>query len=163
MSGFGDDDVAEVSTSGAAETVSARSERSQRSLAMFDNIRATMYVTMSGLMYAGIEMEQAAELLAEEYRGEGMEDAAASVSTFFGAVATALNSETGDNAKKMIGTAAWRAFGMKFVGPEEMALLKALTVSNSPDRILRACADVINQVQGERVVGSPSSFRRFAS
>jgi hypothetical protein len=44
-----------------------------------------------------------------------------------------------------------------------MALLKALSVSPSPDRILQACAGIIGQYEGERVVGSPANFRRFAS
>jgi hypothetical protein len=129
---------------------------------MFDNVRGTMYATMAGLIHAGIDMEQAAAILSAEYRSEKMEDAATSVAIFFGETVKAIK-EGGKDVSAMIGDAALRAFGTKFVGPEEMALLKALAVSPSPDRILQACAGIIGQYEGERAAGSTSSFRRFAS
>jgi hypothetical protein len=165
MSGFDEDDV--FATEAASFERESRGgfdrlARAPRALAMFDNIRGTMYATMAGLIHAGIGMEQAAAILSAEYRNEKMDDAATSVAMFFGETVKALEAG-GKDASAEIGDAALRAFGTKFVGPEEMALLKALAVSPSPDRILQACAGIIGQYEVERVVGSPANFRRFAS
>ncbi len=165
MSGFDEDDAfATEATSFDREGRSGfdRLARSPRALSMFDNTRRIMYATMAGLIHAGIGMNEAAAILAAEYRSEKMDDAAASVSMFFGQTVQALEIG-GTEAPALIGDAALRAFGTKFVGPEEMALLKALAVSQSHDRILQACAAIIGQCEGERVVGSTANFRRFAS
>lgn len=167
MSGFDEDDVFATDAVGMGRESRGgfeRRMRSNRALSMFDNIRGTMYAAMAGLIHAGIEMSEAAEILSAEYRNEKMDDAATSVSIFFGEVVKALGKrERGDDAAARIGDAALRAFGTKFVGPEEMALLKALAVSGNPDRILQACAGIIGQYEGERVTGSAANFRRFAS
>lgn len=165
MSGFDEDDVfATEATSFERESRSGfdRLAKSSRALSMFDNVRGTMYATMAGLIHAGIGMEQAAAILSAEYRSEKMEDAATSVAMFFGEAVKAIEGG-GKDVSALIGDAASRAFGAKFVGPEEMALLKALAVSPSPERILQACAGIIGQYEGERVTGSTANFRRFAS
>jgi hypothetical protein len=165
MSGFDEDDVFATEATGPERESRGgfeRIARSSRALTMFDNIRGTMYATMAGLIHAGIGMEQAAGILSEEYRSEKMDDAAASVTIFFGEAARAIEGG-GKDVSAVIGDAAMRAFGSKFVGPEEMALLKALAVSPSPDRILQACAGIIGQYEGERVAGPTANFRRFAS
>ncbi len=165
MSGFDEDDVfATEATSFEREGRSGfdRLARSSRALSMFDNVRGAMYATMAGLIHAGIGMEQAAAILSAEYRSEKMDDAATSVAMFFGEAAKAIEGG-GKDVAAVIGDAASRAFGAKFVGPEEMALLKALAVSPSPERILQACAGIIGQYEGERVAGSTANFRRIAS
>jgi hypothetical protein len=169
MSGFGEDDSSpeEVVARGtvgqaAQEALDHRASRSKRGLTMFDTIRATMYSTMSGMIEAGIGMAEAAEMLSREYAGEGMEDAAASVSIFFGETVSALSTGGGMAVADRIGDAALRAFGTKFVGAEEMALLKALSVTSKPEKILLACARLLAQYRGEYSAGAVSSFRRFA-
>lgn len=165
MSGFDEDDVfANEASSFERESRNGfdRIARSSRALSMFDNVRGTMYATMAGLIHAGIGMEHAAAILSAEYKNEKMDDAATSVAMFFGDAAKAIEGG-GKDVSATIGDAALRAFGAKFVGPEEMALLKALAVSPSPDRILQACAGIIGQYEGERATGSTASFRRFAS
>jgi hypothetical protein len=168
MSGFDEDDVFATETNADdrdnhGRGAFGRLARSARALSMFDNVRGTMYSAMAGLIYAGIGMEESATILADEYRKEKMEDAATSVTIFFTDTVRALAMGDRRAAAEIIGEAALRAFGTKFVGPEEMALLKALAVSQSPDRILQACAAIIGQYERDRISGSGSTFRRFAS
>lgn len=167
MSGFDEDDGFASEAAGyereARESLERRAARSKRALAMFDNVRSTMYLTMAGLLEAGIGIAEAAALLSAEYGNEKMNDAESSVSIFFGEVSTLLaNKLSAGDASALIGDAALRAFGVAFVGPEEMALLKALAVSTHPERLLLACARLLDQYDGERSVGTVTSFRRVA-
>lgn len=164
MSGFGDDDISVEVNASERENSAAidRRARRMRSLTMFDNIRTTMYSTMAGLIDAGLDMPTAASILAAEYSAEKMDDASASVTMFFEGVHGILG-ETGQDAKvaaERIGEIAFRSFGEKFVGPEEMALLKALSMSGNPARLFSAIAALLAQYERERAAGAVASFRR---
>lgn len=166
MGGFGDDDFSvDEMSSGEREVhpgVDRRSARRMRSLTMFDNIRATMYTTMAGLMDAGLDMPTAAAILADEYAGEKMDDASASVRRFFDAVTVILDEDAKDpkGAAVKIGETALRAFGERFVGPEEMSLLKAIPYSKAPAKLFLSIAGLIAQYERERAAGAVATFRR---
>lgn len=165
MSGFGDDDFSLEEHSAVDRNAAlARRARRLKSLTMFDNIRATMYSAMAGMLEAGLEMQEASEILADEYEREKMDDAAASVALFFGTVAPALSAGKGKRHEQsdLIGDTALRAFGEKFVGPEEMALLKSLSIAAEPAKIFAGIAKIIAQYEQERASGTSATFRRVA-
>lgn len=165
MSGFGDDDISgeEVNVGGREDSTAIEHRaRRLRSLTMFDNIRTTMYLTMAGMIDSGLDMPTAAAILAEEYAAEKMDDASASVTMFFESVHGILSEKERDPkaAAAKIGEVAFRSFGEKFVGPEEMALLKALSISGHPARLFSAIAGLLSQYERERAAGAVASFRR---
>lgn len=167
MSGFDEDDGFAGEAAGherdARDSLERRAARSKRALSMFDSARSTMYLTMAGLLEAGIGLAEAAALLSSEYGNEKMNDAASSVSIFFGEVSSVLaNKQSAGEAATLIGDAALRAFGGAFVGPEEMTLLKALAASPQPERILLACVRLLDRYDGERNAGTVTNLRRVA-
>ncbi|NTF17094.1 hypothetical protein G6L37_01450 [Agrobacterium rubi] len=164
MSGFGDDEIAENGNGGERENVAGggRIVRRRRALTMFDSIRATMYSTMAGMIEAGLDEATAASFLSDEYGNQDMGDASASVSLFFEELKAIREQdrEVPARASARIGEVALRAFGEKFVVPEEMALLKALAVTKSPEKIFLACSRLLGQYERERASGIVPTYRR---
>jgi len=119
--------------------------------------RMALYLTMAGLLEGGFGLNEAAGLVANEYQAAEMRMHAYSAQTFFGGVETAAACP---NPAAEIGILATRAFGRNFVGPEEMALLRALPVAKVPAAVLRSAAAVIGLEYRSADLQSPMAVRR---
>lgn len=168
MSGFDEDDgfVTEtpVKTLEHKSGSTARMGRGGRALSMFDAQRSSLFGTMAGLLDGGLPMDVATELLSSEFRREGANDAAMSVDMFFGTVAAVRNA-AGEGPYQesfsRIEDAAFEAFGNKFVGAEEMSLLKALAVASLPSRILESCSLLLSRYEASRAPSMANPARRY--
>lgn len=141
-----------------------RINRNGRALSMFDAQRATLYSTMAGLIDGGLEIRTATSMLSSEFTREGSADASTSVQLFFGAIADArelLISGPDAGVFAKVEDAAFEAFGNRFVGAEEMSLLKALAVSPMPARILESCSMLLGKYEAGRLKGVMAPVRKF--
>lgn len=127
-----------------------------RALVMFDAQRMTLYATIAGMVEAGIEIREAAEIVAEEFEAADDPKAAKSVRVFFAGLEGARTSGRG-----AVRNLAKAAFGEKFVCPEEMALLTSLVAAPKPERILEAASRLLElqtRTRAAAVVGSQQRF-----
>ena len=157
MAAFDDDDFAEVER----QTPKAEVVRQFRRSVMLDVQRATMYSTFAALVRAGMSVGDATELLHGEYESREDWSSAQAVKVFFSAVDTARSSSE-DLPLRMasIAEAAVEAFGAKFIGAEEMALLKAMVPAHDVAALLGACSGLLEQYQSQRLAGHGASLRR---
>lgn len=102
-----------------------------------DSSRLRVFLTMAGLVEAGIGLGEAAELIADEYEAAGILKDAASIKGFFAAASLDVEPEK-------LREVARDAFGATFVGIEELLLLSILPRSSDKAATLRAIAGLIS-------------------
>lgn len=114
-----------------------------------DGERVNLYLTLSGLLDAGIPAETALRLIDTESKAQNRKHNAERIAEFFLAVTTAREAvranDNGDfsTVTDTIGEAAERCFGRNFASPDELVLLRGLAYTDNVTAILRAAADVI--------------------
>lgn len=119
--------------------------------------RIALYLTMAGLLEGGFSIKEAAGLVANEYQAAEMRMEAFCARTFFEGVEVAAACP---NPSAEMGILATRAFGRNFVGPEEMALLRALPIAREPSAVLRGAAAVVGLEYRDLAVQSPRAVRQ---
>ncbi|MCS4088998.1 hypothetical protein [Rhizobium sp. BK176] len=115
---------------------------------LLDEERISVYLTLAGLLDAGVDMDTALVLFGTESKAQKKKYNADRVSEFFTTARTARdvvkNRIDGDAPHTdVIGEVAAKCFGRMFPSPEELVLLRGLAYTDNVSAILRAAADII--------------------
>jgi len=130
-----------------------------------DSERVSLYVTLSGLIEAGIELDTALMLVQTEAKAQNKKGNAERISQFFTVVQQARDAVIqggSDNLTDLIGEAAARCFGRNFVIQDELVLLRGLAYTDNMPPILRSAAEIIRNKTSAHAPTRPSAtLRRF--
>lgn len=115
---------------------------------LLDEERISVYLTLAGLLDAGVDMDTALILFGTESKANKKKYNADRVSEFFTTARTAREivknrPETDAPHTDVIGEVAAKCFGRIFPSPEELVLLRGLAYTDNVPAILRAAADII--------------------
>ena len=115
-----------------------------------DSDRVNLYLTLSGLLEAGIPTSTALMLVQTEAKAQNRKASAELISDFFAVVRKARDTVKDIDASAdqtgptdVIGEAAERCFGKNFMSADELVLLRGLAHTDNAPAILRAAADII--------------------
>jgi hypothetical protein len=115
---------------------------------LLDEERISVYLTLAGLLDAGVDLDTALVLFGTESKAQKKKYNADRVSEFFTTARTArdvVKNRTQHDAPHtdVIGEVAAKCFGRIFPSPEELVLLRGLAYTDNVSAILRAAADII--------------------
>jgi len=112
---------------------------------LLDGERVATYLTLAGLLEAGIDTERAVSLLQTETRARKSGHNADRLAEFFRTVSAARGAMKDDHGPytDTIGEAAERCFGKDFLSVEETVLLRGLAYSDNIPVLLRAAAELV--------------------
>jgi uncharacterized protein (DUF2336 family) len=112
-----------------------------------DKERYELYVTLSGLLDAGVPLKKSLKLLNTEFIAQKKERHADQITAFFEGVARSRdehrNAAEDEIVAETIGELAEKCFGKRFISREEMTLLRGLAHTDNASTILRAAADIL--------------------
>jgi hypothetical protein len=136
---------------------------------LLDDERVSVYLTLAGLLEAGVDMDTALTLFGTESKANKKKYNADRVSEFFATVRTArdvVKNRVGDDTPHTdtIGEVAEKCFGRSFPSSEELVLLRGLAYTDNIPAILRSAADIIRNktnMTPARAVTLPA--RRFTA
>lgn len=107
--------------------------------------RFIVYLTVAGLVDAGLSLKQAGLLVSQEYNEPKMEIASKAVSSFF----ENIDSTDGSDIVAL----ANKSFGAKFLEPEERAVLVSLSYAGvDRAKVLRTAAEVVRNSPIFRII-----------
>lgn len=121
----------------ASSEVEGGSVRDHSPTHMAAGARLAFYLTVAGLLEAGISLEEAGDLVVNEYNASGQPTARKAAATFFEGLGKARSSAD-------VSEVARRAFGRNFVGTEEMILLRSLPRAPNKAPVFRAAAAIVS-------------------
>lgn len=115
---------------------------------LLDSERVSVYLTLAGLLEAGVDIDTSLTLFSTESKAQKQKHNADRVSEFFKTVRVAregVKSRKADdeNLTDKIGEVAEKCFGRNFTSPEELVLLRGLAHTDNIAVILRAAAEII--------------------
>jgi hypothetical protein len=115
---------------------------------LLDNERVSVYLTLAGLLDAGVDIDTALTLFDTESKAQKQKHNAERVSEFFRAVRAArenvkLRLSPDEGYTDVIGEVAEKCFGRNFTSPEELVLLRGLAHTDNIATILRGAAEII--------------------
>jgi hypothetical protein len=114
---------------------------------LLDSERVSLYLTLAGLLDAGVNIDTALTLFETESKAQKQKHNADRVSEFFRVARAARDDvkscETIAARTDIIGETAEKCFGKNFTSPEELVLLRGLAHTDNISAILRASANII--------------------
>lgn len=115
---------------------------------LLDSERVSVYLTLAGLLDAGVDIDTALTLFETESKAQKQKHNADRVSEFFKAARAAREdvksrADENENHTDTIGEVAEKCFGKNFTSSEELVLLRGLAYTDNIPAILRAAADII--------------------
>ncbi|MCV9964669.1 hypothetical protein OIU34_22520 [Pararhizobium sp. BT-229] len=134
---------------------------------LLDSERVSVYLTLAGLLDAGVDIDTALTLFETESKAQKQKHNADRVSEFFKAARAAredVKSRADGHRTDTIGEVAEKCFGKNFTSSEELVLLRGLAYTDNIPAILRAAADIIRSRNSSLAAVRPAlPGRRFKS
>lgn len=115
---------------------------------LLDSERVSVYLTLAGLLEAGVDLDTSMTLFTTESKAHKQKHNADRVSEFFKAVRASredvkARKAEDENLTDRIGEVAEKCFGRNFTSSEELVLLRGLAHTDNIAAILRAAAEII--------------------
>lgn len=111
---------------------------------LLDGERVMLYLTVAGLLDAGVPFETTLELVADEFASYKKHAEGQRLVEFFTGIHEARRTRTdADTPAHDIGAMAERCFGAHFLQREELVLLRGLAYTDDIAAILRSAAEIL--------------------